>query len=231
MNLLNPETTVGRIVAERPESSRLFESLGIDYCCGGKKPLAKACQEKNLDVADVVSKLEAALAAANSACDQRWLEKPMTELIAHILEEHHGFLRREVPRLQFLAEKVARVHGPNHEYLVRLHDVVEVFAAEINAHMPKEEMILFPRIAEAEAGGAEGMGCGLAGPIRQMEHEHDGAGDCLAQMRELTDGFQPPMDACNTWRALYAGLADLESDMHRHVHEENNILFPRALEL
>lgn len=231
MNLLNPETTVGRIVAERPESSRLFESLGIDYCCGGKKPLAKACQEKNLDVAEVVSKLEAALAAANSGCDQRWLEKPLTDLIAHILEEHHGFLRREVPRLQFLAEKVARVHGPNHPDLVRLHQVVEVFAAEINAHMPKEEMILFPRITEAEAGEAAGTGCGLAGPIRQMEHEHDGAGDCLAEMRQLTNGFQPPMDACNTWRALYAGLADLESDMHRHVHEENNILFPRALEL
>lgn len=231
MNLLNPETTVGQIVAERPQASRLFESLGIDYCCGGRKPLSQACLEKGLEFAEVTSRLEAALAGTDSGCHRRWLERPLSELMDHILDEHHGYLRQEVPRLRMLAEKVARVHGPNHPYLVRVHEVVEEFAFDILSHMPKEENILFPRIRAAETGGTAALGCGLAGPIRQMEHEHDGAGQNLAELRELTSGFKPPMDACNTWRALYAGLADLEQDMHHHVHEENNVLFVRALAL
>jgi len=233
MNLIDAQTPVGHLVAERPELTRVLERLGIDYCCGGRKPLAQACQEKSLEVAEVVARLEDALAGSGSSCEQRWLEKSLTELTRHIEAEHHGYLRRELPRVQALADKVARVHGEGRPDLVTLSRVVQEFSWELDSHMQKEEQILFPMIRQLEGGGAgPAMGCGsVAGPIRQMELEHDGAGEALAEMRRLTGDFQPPMEACGTWRALYHALAELEADMHRHVHEENNILFPRALKL
>lgn len=228
MELRNGEITVGRIVAERPEASRLFERLGIDYCCGGGKPLVEACRERDLDPEDVIARLDTLLAVRPDACMQAWLERPASELIDHIVARHHDLLRREVPRLQRLAVKVARVHGERHESLVRLWFLVERFADEIADHMAKEENILFPLIRQREEAGDAWRGS-LGAAIRQMELDHDGAGEILGAMRSVTSDFQPPQEACHTWRALYEGLAHLERDMHRHVHEENNILFPRAL--
>ena len=230
MNLLNPETTVGQIVAERPQASRLFESLGIDYCCGGRKPLSQACLEKGLEFAEVTSRLEAALAGTDSGCHRRWLERPLSELMDHILDEHHGYLRQEVPRLRMLAEKVARVHGDGRPHLVRLHQVVVGLRAELEGHLEKEERILFPAIRGCESRGAgmpQGPGV-LGGPIHCMESEHDDAGAALAEIRTLTGDLQAPDEACGTWRALYQALAELEQDLHLHVHEENNILFERV---
>ncbi|MEX0655832.1 MAG: iron-sulfur cluster repair di-iron protein [Phycisphaeraceae bacterium] len=233
MTAIDINTTVGQLVADRPSRSRLFEHLGIDYCCGGKQPLAVMCQKHGLD-ADTVVKLLAATELEADKLDTRdWTQASLAELAGHIEQTHHAYLRRELPRLSAMVEKVATVHGPSHAWLIELRQVFTGFVQELSAHMLKEERVLFPMIRQLEAGqanAAEHCG-GVGNPVRMMEHEHDQAGDALAKMRELTAGFTPPEGACNTFRAMLDGLAELEHDMHQHVHKENNILFPRAMEL
>ena len=149
------------------------------------------------------------------------------------MQEHHAYLRDELPRLVEQADRVAMKHGDRDPRLPGVATTLRGLAGEMFLHMMKEEEILFPMVRELESGNREAAGhCGSIGnPIRQMEHEHDGAGSAVARLRELTDGFQPDANACNTHRALLAGLARLETDLHEHVHKENNVLFPRALAL
>jgi len=231
MTTLNPQTTVGELVKDRPARSRIFEQLQIDYCCGGKIPLAEACAKKGLDADDVLSRIQQADADADDASLVDADAMGLAELADHIEQTHHAYLREELPRLDFMTRKVAAVHG-DHE--PRLHAIRETFVAfqeELRNHMMKEEQVLFPMIRQVEqADGPIKFHCGsLANPIRMMEHEHDNAGNALEQFRELTDGYTPPDWACNTFRAMYDALADLEPNMHQHVHKENNVLFPKAL--
>lgn len=228
---LDIHATVGSLVAANPNRSRVFEQLGIDYCCGGKKPLAEVCAQHGLDAATVLRMLDAldqVDAGATSCADPAAM--PLTDLCDHIVATHHAYLKQELPRLDFMTHKVCDVHGDNEPRLRTLRAVFTGLQAEMQAHMAKEEQILFPLIRQLDAGvniHAAG-GCGLGGPIAQMEHEHAAAGDALARMRELTDGYTPPDWACNTFRAMYDALHRLERDMHQHVHKENNVLFPRA---
>jgi len=220
------------MVTARPGLSRVFESLGIDYCCGGKRPLGVVCAERKLDVGEVLAQL----AAAESRDEADGFDLAGVSLAAladHIERTHHAYLRAELPRLVEMAERVARKHGWRDGRLPEVGERVFGLAREMSLHMTKEENILFPYIRELEATGTRpAAGCGsVANPIRQMEAEHDSAGNTLARLRELTDGFTPDENSCNTHRALLAGLAELEADLHRHVHKENNILFPRALAL
>jgi regulator of cell morphogenesis and NO signaling len=226
--------TVGAIVAQQPALSRVFESERIDYCCGGKKTLAEVCQTKGIDPQGLLAKLETYLAtAADGARIIDAGSMPLTELADHIERTHHAYLREELPRLDRMTRKVAAVHGEND---ARLHEVAETFLAmaeELTSHMMKEERILFPMIRQLEQSAtAPEFHCGsLANPIRQMESEHDGAGEALERMRELTDDFTPPEWACNTYRAMLEGLVAVERDLHQHIHKENNVLFPRAQEM
>ncbi|MFA9478741.1 iron-sulfur cluster repair di-iron protein [Phycisphaerales bacterium AB-hyl4] len=233
MTAIDINTTIGQLVADRPSRSRLFESLGIDYCCGGKQPLADACQKHGLDANTVAKLLSATEQQVGRETSRDWTQAPLTELADHIEQTHHAYLRRELPRLTAMVDKVANVHGQSYGWLISLRNVFNGFVPELNAHMLKEERVLFPMIRQLEAGEADAANhCGgLSNPIRMMEHEHDQAGDALAKMRELTADFTPPEGACNTFRAMLDGLAELEHDMHLHVHKENSILFPRASEL
>jgi regulator of cell morphogenesis and NO signaling len=152
------------------------------------------------------------------------------QLADHIVSTHHAFLKQELPRLVEMADRVATKHGWRDARLPELAGTVRELATEMTEHMRKEETILFPFVRQIEAGVTDGFHCGsIANPIRQMEAEHESAGNLTAKLRLLTDGFTPSADACNTHRALLAGLAEFEADLHRHVHKENNILFPRAL--
>jgi regulator of cell morphogenesis and NO signaling len=226
------DTTVGELVTQRPGRSRVFEKLGIDYCCGGKKPLAEACKNKGLD-ADTVLSMLLAMEEDTSGQKEDWTDLSLTELTTHIENTHHDYLKRELPRLGAMVRKVAAVHGSYYPWMLEVDGIYAGFAAEMESHMLKEEQILFPlirRIDSGDAGSAGDCGPGIANPIRVMEHEHDDAGQALSRMRELTNAFTPPMDACNTFRAMLDGLAELEADTHRHVHKENNVLFPVALE-
>lgn len=232
---IDPKTTVGRLVAERPGRARFFESVGIDYCCGGKIPLEQAVKSRGLEVKPVTDMLEAADAKAQDHdvvlinADAMGLD----ELTEHIVQTHHAYLRAELPRLGQITDKVHRVHGEREPRLAELRRAFRAFRDELAEHMMKEERILFPMIRElAQAKGWKQFHCGsIANPIRQMEAEHQNAGDALAIMREATNGYQPLEWACNTYRAMLDGLAQLERDMHQHVHKENNVLFPKAIQL
>lgn len=230
MKPVSLDTPVGRLVAERPGRARVFEQFGIDYCCGGKKPLGKACASLGLDPTVVLRELASADDTGPREGETDWTTATLTDLADHIEAVHHGYLREALPRLTALVEKVANVHGGTHPELPELRRVFRGFRAELEAHMIKEERVLFPMCRDLEAATVPPQWhCGtIRNPIRVLEHEHDDAGSALATMRALTHGFAPPPDACNTFRAMLHGLAELESDMHCHVHEENNILFPRA---
>lgn len=220
------DRTVGEIVATHPGLSRVFQSRGLDFCCQGSKTLRQACNAKGLPLGEVVAELEAAR-AGTPAPGSNPAELPMPELIDHIVDTHHGFLRRELPRLHAMAARVAEVHGGHTPSLVELYQVFFGMAEELVNHMGKEEGILFPAIKRMVSSGSPTLP--LDGPIACMITEHEDAGGALARLRELTHGYQPPAEACNTYRALFAGLADFEEDMHRHIHLENQVLFPAAL--
>lgn len=226
--------SVGELVVEHPHRSRIFEHLGIDYCCGGKLSLEDACQRKGLDLTSVIETLDqAGLDLGGEESRRNPSEMSLTELADHIEAVHHDYLRSELPRLDQLVNKVADAHGERDPRLVQLVGVFTAFREELMMHMRKEEQVLFPIIREFESGSALGAShCGsVANPIQQMEAEHDDAGNALEQMRALTDGYEVPEMACNTLRAMLDALAYLERDMHTHVHKENSILFPRAIRM
>jgi regulator of cell morphogenesis and NO signaling len=222
--------TVGEIVAANPSSARLFEKYGIDYCCGGNRPLAEACSEKGLSVEEFSRELTAADAPAT---ERDWRGAPLAELIDHIVGKHHNYLRNEMPEISNKIDKVLAAHGERHgDTLTALCGVFRGLKAELSDHMMKEERILFPMIRNMEVTARLTMPAGaIQHPIRVMEHEHASAGQALAEMRRLTKDFSPPDAACNTFRVLYRQIEELESDLHIHIHLENNILFPRAAEL
>ncbi|HET7536781.1 MAG TPA: iron-sulfur cluster repair di-iron protein [Candidatus Didemnitutus sp.] len=230
---ITPETTIGELVVVRPALARLFERVGIDYCCGGKQTLAVACARRKLDLATALALIEsadAALAGTRTEVDAGAMS--LTQLADHIEATHHDYLKNEIPRLMEMADHVSEKHAWRDPRLPAVAAAVRDLGQEMLCHMQKEEVVLFPLVRQIESEARHGIRAGdLAGPIAQMEAEHDTAGRLTQALRELTDNFTPNGEACNTHRALLAGLAEFESDLHRHVHKENNVLFPRALAL
>ena len=234
-NVISPPETpladrsVGELVAERPGRSRVFQSYKIEFCCQGGKTLAQACQAKGVPLESVIEQLEAELAAP-TAPESLPADSPADKLVEYILEKHHAFLRRELPRLHAMTKRVAHVHGGHTPSLVEIFEIFVAVEEELGSHMIKEEQILFPAIV-ALARGEQMQPGTLDGPIGCMVHEHAEVIQALARLRVLCNGYEPPVDACNTYRALFAGLADFEEDMHRHIHLENEVLFPAAQQL
>lgn len=233
---LQPQTRVADLAAEHPATIRVFQRHGIDFCCGGKRPLEQAAREKGLDWSALAEELETA-AAGPEEDDRSWSEAPLGELVDHIVDHYHGKLQQELPRLGEMAERVMTVHGQKHPELAELLITFRRLKAELEMHTAKEEQVLFPiirRLEEMQGKGGfpdELQGATITMPIMVMENEHEDAAGALGSLRTLTSDFTPPEDACNTFRGLYHGLAELESDTHRHIHLENNVLFPRAAEL
>jgi len=229
-NGVDPNTRVGELVAQRPGRSRVFERLGIDYCCGGKTPLDRACREKGLDVDNVLREIAVSDDETHEEDRIDWNQVPMGDLADHIVGVHHGYLRRELPRLAALMEKLVAAHGTRHPELTEVRDTVLSLKDELDSHMLKEEMVLFPIVKQLQtATSMPSFHCGsVNNPIFVMMHEHEDTGNALARLRSLTHGYQAPADACETYRATLAGLAALEADLHSHIHKENEILFPRA---
>ena len=233
MTTLNPEQTVGDFVRQKPTRARVFESLKIDYCCGGKVSLVRACEKRGIEVGEVLQAISANDQQADCGTLVDVDSMGLTELADHIEATHHAYLREELPRLDAMTEKVARVHGDKDERLYRMRQAFVALKAELEPHMMKEERVLFPIVRQLEASQErQEFHCGsVANPIRQMEHEHDQAGDALAILNESTDAYSQPAWACNTYRAMLDSLARLEADMHQHIHKENNVLFPKAIQL
>ena len=229
---ITAETLVSDVARENPATLRVFERLGIDYCCGGKVPLKEAIAAKGLQAETILAELQCEEAPGQQAVFARnWATASLTDLCDHIQQTHHERLKQDLPRLEFLTAKVATRHGQHRPELVQIHRLVVGLRAELESHMAKEEQVLFPFCRGLDTAEAlPPSHCGtVRNPIEVMVREHEDAGEALAQLRELTNGYTPPPDACNTFRAMYDALHELERDMHEHVHKENNILFPKAI--
>lgn len=228
--------TVRDIATENPAAVRVFEKYGIDYCCGGRVPLAEACATKGLKVDDVIASLEAA-AAPSAPAERDWATKSLAGLAAYIVDTHHAYVSREVPRLNELAGKVVGRHGDTLQELAVIQSKLAELGEELIAHQGKEEVVLFPYIGKferfASGSGVRPRSCfgTIDHPITMMTRDHDYAGNLMAEIRGLSQDYTPPAGACPTFRAFYAGLLEFEQDLHQHIHLENNILFPRALAL
>lgn len=222
------EQTVGQLVAQHPGRAQVFEKFGIDYCCGGKKPLSHACSEQGLDLQEVKQEIEN-FDAAHPASGIDWTRASMSELADHIITAHHDYLRESLPRLSYLTDRVKNAHGDKYPALIELDAVFNALRAGLEAHTMKEESVLFPCIKQLDRGEPPTNGCSVSHAVAIMEAEHDDAGGGLQTIRSLTNDFTPPSDTCNTHRALLFSLQELENDMHQHVHKENSILFPRAV--
>lgn len=227
--------TVRDIAVASPATTRVFEEYKIDYCCGGGKSLNEACAAAGVPTDVVFDKINQALEAPSGQTEPE--KMPVPELIDHILDTHHVFTRKELYRLTALMEKVSAKHGEAHPELLQVKDAFSVLCNDLFQHMKKEEMVLFPYIDElhrVSSGAATPrvppFGT-VAHPIRMMNVEHDEAGNILRRMRELTCDYELPEGACPSFGALYFGLEELEKDLHHHIHLENNVLFPKAVEL
>jgi regulator of cell morphogenesis and NO signaling len=228
--IITTTTTLAEIVNRYPDLARELERRSLDYCCGGRRTLAEACQAKGLDPDLTADEL----AAATSASPAAWAGLGPAELVDHLEATHHAYLHDELPRLSALVHKVAGVHGDRHPELVEIEHTYDALRAELEPHLMREERVLFPMVRELAAvtGPVPAFHCGsLANPISVMLADHDRAGDLLSRLRRLTGDYAPPDDACASYTALYAGLRELESDTHLHVHKENNLLFPAVIEL
>lgn len=220
---LTLESRVGHLATEHPLATRVFARHGLDYCCGGGRTLQDACVARGLDPDQVLDEIRREVTPV-PAPESRWSRAPLDELIGHIVTVYHQPLREELPRLEAMARKVLDVHGDKDPD--RLCELLEVYLRlrrELEEHMEKEEEVLFPLIAAGYTRAARDT-------MVALEDEHDRAGAALRRLRSLTDDYHAPPGACNTWRALWYGLGTLEQSMHIHIHLENNILFPRALE-
>jgi regulator of cell morphogenesis and NO signaling len=229
MSSYTADTHVATIASEHPSTIAVFERRGLDFCCGGKRPLGVACDELGLSPEVVLAEVRDAIAGPEP--ETAWSSAPLPALVAHILDRYHRTLRRDLPTIDSLAQRVAARHGDHKPSLVRVRELVELLGDEMSSHMMKEEHVLFPMIERLAAAPAGSMPLPIDGPVQAMEHEHDEVASMLAELRQLTAGFQPPAEACNSYRGLFQMLADLERDTHVHIHLENNVLFPRAQQL
>jgi len=217
---IDPRTTLADLAVSHAGATRVFHNHGLDFCCHGRIPLAEACATRGLDLDELLRELAEETAPRTAAEDLA--ARPLPELIERIEQRFHAGHRAELPRLLAMARKVESVHADKPACPRGLAAHLERMAEELEEHMQKEEQVLFPLIRSGR-GSLAGM------PIRVMESEHEEHGRNLARLSALAHGYVAPSEACNTWRALYLGLAELESELMEHIHLENNVLFPRAL--
>ncbi len=222
---ITEQTTIADIATNLPASVPVFQRHGVDFCCGGKTPLGIACEEHGVPFEALVQEIDAATSAP-AAEPQDWTRAPLHQLIDHIVEHYHEPLRDELPRLETMASRIAQVHAGKGAHLPELEATIGELASDLLQHMQKEEMVLFPAIRAIESGRL----APVATSIQAMEQEHDRAGELLETLRRITGSFAVPQWGCQTVRALYHGLETLESSLHVHIHLENNVLFPRALQ-
>ena len=227
-------TTLKTIVTQDFRAAAVFEKYSLDFCCRGGKTIEEACREGGLDPAAVLRELKN-LDHAGTGPDSRYAEWPLDFLADYIVNTHHTYVRGAIPVLDAHTRKIVSVHGANHPELVAIAEHFQGVASELTSHMMKEERILFPFIralalADKKPGTFTMPPFGtIRNPIAMMEAEHQDAGDALSAIRSLSAGYEPPPDACTTYRVTFQELKQFERDLHQHVHLENNILFPKAI--
>jgi regulator of cell morphogenesis and NO signaling len=226
--------TLAEIVTENIRAAVVFEEFGLDFCCKGKRSLAEACTEKNINIDSVIESLSKLSTDKN---EEKYNDWTPDFLIDYIINNHHQYVRRMIPIISLHADKVASVHGKNHPETIQIADLFLGVREELENHMMKEERILFPYIKQLyeakknnEQVSPPPFGT-IRNPINMMEAEHTNAGEALYKIRELSADFSLPADACDTFKALYSELKEFEEDLHKHIHLENNVLFPDSIEL
>lgn len=228
------EKTVGEIVTGNIRTATVFKKFGIDFCCGGGKAIRKACDEKGENFEDLLTELNLVMESTQKDLD--FQKMPLDDLIDYIYEKHHRYLYENGPITAQFVNKVAQVHGQRYPETMEIEKIFSELLSELNHHMFKEENILFPYVkklvAMDQGESVESQARTFVKfPIRVMQMEHDTAGKMLKKLNELSSNYTSPEDACNTYRASFANLKELEDDIHFHIHLENNILFPKAIEL
>lgn len=218
------------IVNKFPNASDIFKQYRIDFCCGGNRPLVEATTEKGVDVDTVLSELQSYFSQVKMRNDMNidWLDASPKELIQHIKTKHHHYLEEELPKLSPYVTKLMKVHGADSPHLMRVHQMYNELKTELEQHTVKEEAIVFPLI-ESLANAAGDKKISIIDQIKELEAEHDHAGDLIKEIRTITNDFTPPDYACGTYRLVYQRLEALESDLFQHIHLENNILFQKAI--
>lgn len=232
----NDQTKVKDIALSNPGARQVLEDAGLDYCCGGGKSLQEACLHADVPAEEILNRLrENSLDVTPD--DANWTSAPLSDLTRHIRERHHQYVRQAIVRIQPLLDKVEAKHRKNHSEIADIQRLFVEIGREMIMHMRKEEQILFPYIDALEhavnthASVEPPFFQTVRNPIHAMMQEHDAAGDLVRQIRSLTSEYAAPADACTSFRALYEALREFEADLHQHVHLENNVLFPRAVEL
>jgi regulator of cell morphogenesis and NO signaling len=235
--VLDSNKTVRELALEMPQATRVFEKLKIDYCCGGDKPIVEACAIAGVEVDSVERMLTETMVDSSATASSDFQNAPLSELINYIVQKHHTFTKEEMDRLEALTAKVIAAHGTNHPELLKIGELFERLCADLKPHMFKEERILFPSIVELERASLQGKPLPFVpfgtvnNPVRMMMMEHEVAGDLLREMRSVSSNYAVPADACISYQTLYQALEEFEKDLHQHIHLENNILFPRTIEL
>ena len=221
---------VGEIVAKDIRAAEVLKKLNIDFCCGGGISLEKACSKLGLDPQDVMRQIEQHLAGTTSEGD-KFNKMSLTELSDYVTKVHHKFVRENIDFIDPILNKVIRVHGDKHPELSEIGDLFFASVNELSAHMKKEETLLFPLIQALELGKLKEIDeyASVKYPIEKMEDEHTEEGDRFRRIRELTNDYTPPADACNTYKLTYYKLKEFNEDLEQHIHLENNILFPKAI--
>lgn len=227
--------SLAQIVRSNHRTASIFEKYHLDFCCKGKRSLLQACEENHLPVNEVVLVLQTVLSSASPIVE---FEKySLSALVDYIVDTHHAYLLNEMPQLYAWLQRVASKHGGRHPEILKVFDLFSTIKEEMEHHMQKEELVLFPRIKELEKLEKEGWKNSsvnisyVTSPVQMMEQEHEQAGAILEEIRNLTNNYTPPADACTTYRISFASLQAFEADLHQHVHLENNILFPKSIAL
>lgn len=234
---MNFDISLGDFVALYPKSRKVFDKFDLDYCCGGKDTIKNASAIKNIDFENLTNQLKSAMSESSDDVDEKILvDVSLTDVVNHILSNHHDFLWKELPYVEKLLDKVSVVHAEHHgEFLVPLNSVFKNLKESLEKHLRDEETTLFPFIKEVESLKNEENVYFDAKKIKEiiekLEQEHDEAGDALSEMRKLTSNYTLPSDACASFSSLYEHLLAIEDNLHQHVHLENSVLFPRAIDL
>lgn len=219
---------LGDLVTADPRRARILEGFGLDYCCNGHRPLSEAATAAGLNVAEVATALDLPGAAPAA----QTIEERTNSAFAHdIVDSHHAYMWEEMPRLQALVDKVLSAHGHLHPELTHVQRTYSEAVAALDPHMTTEERVVFPAISRMEKFRESTTSGSLAEPLQQLRDEHEVVGSLFKQIRSLTNGYAVPEGACNSYRAMLTGLEEMELDLHEHIHKENNVLFPRVLEL
>ena len=230
---ITEQTTVGELVAADFRTAAVLNRFGIDFCCGGRRTLADACQARKVDAAQVLTEVSAVCTSSADTAPRFSEWEPQT-LVAYIVGNHHTYVRRALPLVASYLGKLAATHGKAHPELTEVEQLWGQVSSEMIAHMAKEEQVLFPHIVALADAVPRGEAVAappfpsIEFPIRMMEEEHESAGEVMARIREITEGYTPPADGCVTYRVCFQELHAFEQDLHAHVHLENNILFPKA---